>query len=314
MTSGSRRPDDPIELPTGAQLEIRGGGQAAVVTEVGAALRSWSVGGEEMLDGFAAAEAAPDFRGKVLAPWPNRLRDGRYAFAGAEHRTPLTEPERGCALHGLLAWTAWRVREHAAGRVVLASVIHPQTGYPFTLRLVADYRIGADGVAVTLAAQNAGAVPLPFGAGAHPYLRPGALAATRLRVPAAATVPVDAERLLPTGPPAPVEGGEHDFRRPRPIGESALNTCFTSLERDADGLARVTLDGPERAMTVWMDAGYEHAMVYTADDVADPARRRGGVAVEPMTCAPDAFNTGLGLRVLAPGECFEARWGLAPGA
>jgi aldose 1-epimerase len=302
------------EPPTGAQLEIRGGGQAAVVTEVGAALRSWTVGGEEMLDGFRADEAAPDFRGKVLAPWPNRLRDGRYEFGGAEQRTPITEPDRGSALHGLLAWRAWRVREHTEDRVALAAVIHPQPGYPFTLRVIADYRIDADGLAVTLAAHNDGSVPLPFGLGAHPYLRPGALDGTRLRMPARELVPADAERLLPTGPPVPVAGTQHDFRRPRPIGGLALNTCFTALERDADELARVRLAGPEREMTVWMDAGYGFAMAYTADDVADPARRRGGIAIEPMTCAPDAFNTGLGLRVLEPGESFEARWGLSPGA
>jgi aldose 1-epimerase len=30
-----------------------------------------------------------------------------------------------------------------------------------------------------------------------------------------------------------------------------------------------------------------------------------------MTCAPDAFNTGEGVRILEPGAAFSGRWGLS---
>ena len=66
----------------------------------------------------------------------------------------------------------------------------------------------------------------------------------------------------------------------------------------------------ERRLTVWMDASFRFVQMYTADDVPDPERRRGGVAIEPMTCAPDAFNSGDGLVVLEPGASFAGRCGL----
>jgi aldose 1-epimerase len=54
-------------------------------------------------------------------------------------------------------------------------------------------------------------------------------------------------------------------------------------------------------------------MLFTGDSLPDASRRRGGLGVEPMTCAPNAFASGDGLRVLEPGESFSAAWGIAPG-
>jgi aldose 1-epimerase len=154
----------------------------------------------------------------------------------------------------------------------------------------------------------------PFGAGFHPYLALGGTAdEARLEIPAAARIPVDAERLLPTGPPVAVDGTAHDFRRARPVGDAALDACFTELARDADGVARVRLWTPAgRRLTVWLDAGFRYVQAYTADAVGQPARRRRSIAIEPLTCAPDAFNTREGLLTLAPGASFIARWGLNP--
>jgi aldose 1-epimerase len=283
-----------------------------VVTEVGAGLRSWTVAGEELLDGFDLHAAPTDFQGKLLAPWPNRIRDGRYAFTGAEHQTPLSEPDRRAALHGLVMWAAWRAVRRSAEAVTLGHVIHPRPGYPFSVRLEVEYALDAAGLGMTLRAANLGDVDAPFGAGLHPYLRPGTATVDDavLTVPAEASVPVD-ERKLPTGPAIPVAGTALDFRRPRAVGGAALDCCFTGLTRDADGRARVRLDGGDRQIEVWLGPGFGHVQIYTADDVGDPARRRRSLAVEPMTCAPDAFNSGDGLQVLAPGASFTARCGLA---
>ena len=90
-----------------------------------------------------------------------------------------------------------------------------------------------------------------------------------------------------------------------------LDHCFTGLSRDEDGRARVRLEGAGgEVTTVWMDEAFDHIMVFTGDTLA-PDRRRRGLAVEPMTCAPDAFNSGDGLRVLPPGRELVARWGVS---
>jgi aldose 1-epimerase len=314
----STAPSDPgarpaAAPPTGAQIELRRDGQRAVVTEVGAGLRSWQVDGEELLDTFAAGAPADSYRGKVLAPWPNRIRDGRYAFGGTEHRTPLTEPARGAALHGLVLDAPFAVSDRTAGAVTLCHVLPPRPGYPFRLRLEVRYALGPDGLAATVRATNASPWPAPFGAGLHPYLRArgGRADDCLLEIPASTRVPVD-ERMLPTGPPALVAGTTHDYTRARPVGHTRLDACFGGLHRDGDGRARVRLAPPAGpAVTVWMDAAFRFVHVYTADAVDDPARARAGIAIEPVTCAPDAFNSGAGLEVLEPGATFTAACGLS---
>ena len=285
--------------PTGSQFLLESHGQRAVVTEVGATLRSWRADDREQLDTFPIDELGEDFRGKVLVPWPNRIRDGRYVFDGIEHRTPISEPERGGALHGLVLWAAWQPLRHSSDEVALGHVLHPQPGYPFTLELEVVYRLSARGLEVALHATNRSAAAAPFGAGFHPYL---ALDDAVLELPARTRVPVD-ERLLPTGRSIPVADTDYDFRRPRPVGRRALDTCFGDLERGPDGTARawLTTGAGERGVTMWMDESFRFLHVFTSAT---------GVALEPMTCAPDAFNSGDGLLALVPGGSFVGRWGI----
>ena len=99
------------------------------------------------------------------------------------------------------------------------------------------------------------------------------------------------ERGIPVGA-EPVDDTDCDFRRPRPIGDTKLDNAFTDLERDDDGLARVQLRDPHggRSLTLWVDESYPYLMLFTGDPLPDVARR--SLAVEPMTCPPDAFRSG----------------------
>jgi aldose 1-epimerase len=292
------------EPPTGAQFELRRGRQRLVVTEIGAGVRSWTVGGRELLASFSAGDYDAAFCGRVLVPWPNRVRDGRYELDGAEHRLEVTEPERGNALHGLVLQSRWRGVRTSARRVALSYALHPRAGYPFELALAVSYELASGGVVMTLHATNVGAERAPFGAGLHPYLTPGGTEVDDmvLDVPARTRVPVD-DRLLPSGAATPVDGTELDFRRARRLGALRVDACFGDLERSPAGVARVRLGTHAGAgqLTVWMDERFRFVQVFTAD---------AAIAVEPMTCAPDAFNTGDGLVVLEPGASFTGRCGL----
>jgi aldose 1-epimerase len=162
---GLELPYAPLEPPTGWQYVLERPGQRAVVTEVGAALRSWKVGGRELLDSFEVGSAGDTFRGKVLAPWPNRMREGRYLLDGAEHQLAISEPERGTALHGLVLWVNWRPLRRTPESVTLGYLLHPQPGYPFTLALEMSYALSDRGLEVELRASNVGAEPAPFRCG-----------------------------------------------------------------------------------------------------------------------------------------------------
>jgi aldose 1-epimerase len=270
----------------------------------------------ELLDGYGADEMCSGARGQSLIPWPNRLRDGRYEFAGESHQLPLSEPAKRNAIHGLVRWANWTIAERAEARVTMEYLLHPQAGYPFALHLTIAYELSEAGLSVTTTATNVGRSTCPYGAGQHPYLTLGTetINTLILRAPGAVWLRED-ERGIPTGP-EPVDGTEYDFRHARPIGEVELDTGYAELERDEDGLARVELRTPdgERALSLWLDENYPYLMLFTGDSLPEAERRRRGLGVEPMTCAPDAFESGKGLHRLAPGESFTSIWGIAPRA
>ena len=297
--------------PSGEQFELRHGGQHAVVTGVGATLRSYTVDGRPVLDGFGLDEMATAGSGQVLAPWPNRLADGRYSFEGRDGQAALDEPEKGNAVHGLVRWQPWTAGLRTDDAVELTCTVSAQPAYPWSVRLRIGYRLDGSGLVVSSEATNVGDAPAPFGLGFHPYLTAGTptVDTTRLRVPARRRLTTD-DRGLPTGD-EPVDGTPFDFTEPRPVGSTQLDTCFTDLVPGPDGRTTVELAGPDRAVGLWMEGDYRYVMVFTGDTRAPDARRRS-VAVEPMTCPPNALRSGTDLIRLAPGASWTGTWGITP--
>lgn len=308
----SARPID--QPPSGHQHLIGHGRQQLVVTEVGATLRSYTVDGVAVVDGFAADELATSGRGQVLAPWPNRLGDGRYSFGGRSGRAALDEPERRNAIHGLVRWLPWSVVSSAQNVVAMGCTLHPQPGYPWRLELTVEYRLGRDGLTVTAGARNCSDAVAPFGIGFHPYLTVGSapIDPARLLVPARRRLITD-ERCLPTGE-ALVASTEFDFMAGRAIGPTRLDTAYTDLVRSEDR-AVVELQDPtgERHVALWVDGSFRYLMVFTGDTLDPQTRRRTSVAVEPMTCPPDALRSGTDVVALDPGARWQGRWGIVPG-
>ena len=71
-----------VTFPSGEQWTLRRGRQEATVVEVGGGLRTYRVDGTDIVAGYADDEVCRAGRGQVLMPWPNRIRDGLYSFAG----------------------------------------------------------------------------------------------------------------------------------------------------------------------------------------------------------------------------------------
>jgi aldose 1-epimerase len=310
--------DDPTpdptdrEPPTGGQFELRRGGVHAVVTEVGATLRELRVGGLEVLRGFPPDGMPEASRGQVLIPFPNRVDRGRYAFHGRSLELPLDEPERTNAMHGLVRWLNWAPLSHTPSRLVMGLVLHARDGYPFVLSLRVAYTLTPTGLRVRQSVRNLGGEPAPYGAGFHPYLSVGTQVVDEcvLTLPARTYFLVNA-RLIPTGRAA-VAGTALDFVEPRPVGDTMMDTGFTDLLRDPDGFATVELAAPGGSprVSLLMDRAYQVVQLFTGDGLPGEERRRA-LAVEPYTCAPNAFNNGIGLHVLEPGACFSSVWEIA---
>jgi len=296
---------------TGFQYEIEAGPYRATVTQLGAGLRELFFHGEPVVNGYQADELPPAAAGQLLAPWPNRIDGGRYAFAGTEYQLALTEPAQGNAIHGLTRWTAWTEVRYDASSVLLRSAPHGMQGYPFCLEIDAEYRLdpGA-GLHVTVTARNRGGRAAPYGTGSHPYLtvRTPSVDECELTLPAESWLPADG-RGIPSGPAAAIEGTPYDFRKPRPIGDTRIDHALTGLTRDSEGRAVAHLAGASAGVSLWAGQGYLWLQVFTGDSLG-PDRRRKAVAIEPMTCPPNAFVSGEDLLVLEPGQDVTHTWGI----
>lgn len=297
--------------PSGAQLEISSGDQRCVVTEVGATIRCYRDSGHDVLHPYALDAMSDGGHGAPLIPWPNRIRDGRYRFDEVEHQLALTEPSKRNAIHGLLRWQPWQVGERGADRVVMQTRLHPVTGYPFMLDVAIEYALGAGGLTVTTTAQNSGEHACPYGSGQHPYLSAGdgLVDECTVQLRAGTRIRTDPERQVPVGT-EPVAGTPFDFRMPASLDGLAVDSAFTDLTRDGDGLAWVRLARPDGStVELWADGSYPIIQLYTADSLSTDRRRRG-LAAEPMTCPANAFQTGDRVRRLEPGQSTTSTWGV----
>ncbi len=305
---------------SGTQHALRSGDYDAVVASVGASLRTLTHQGRDLVVPFDADEVRMGYRGATLAPWPNRVVDGVYTFDGEERLLALTEPARGHALHGLAGWLSFEAIDKGPDHVTLAATIEPQTSYPWRIEVETTFALSADGVTQTVRARNVGTSAAPWGTGPHPYLvaGPSALDTWTLRLAASDVLQVD-ERLSPTELRAvDVDDPERfDFRAPRVIGAVEIDHAYTGLARDADGLTAVRVTDPSgTGVEMTWDAACPWVQIHTADKGIGKPGHRAGLAVEPMTCAPDAYNADkyafdTGLIRLEPGEVAEASWRIA---
>lgn len=303
---------------SGTQHLLRSGDYQAVVASVGASLRvlrhRGPAGERDLVVPFDADEVRPAYRGVSLAPWPNRIVDGRYRFGSVDYVLPLTEPDRGHALHGLVSWLDFDAVDKGADHVTLAAEIEAQAGYPWRLYVESAFRLTPEGLEQSVSATNMSDTVAPFGVSGHPYLvaGPGRVDDWTLELPADVVLGVTEDRLIPTSE-EPVDGsdpGRFDFREARRIGDARIDHAFTGLRRE-DGVARVRLTDASGSgvLMAWHEA-CPWVQIHTAD-VPGRATDRIGLAVEPMTCPPDAFNSENSLIYLDPGSRAGGSWTIA---
>lgn len=296
-------------MSTPVSWTLAAGGTSAHVSEIGGALQDLSVAGRPLVVAWGSDAVMPLHRGAVLAPWPNRVGDGTYRFAGADQQLALSEPERHNAIHGLGGKVAWRAESSGPGRLSLTARIVPQQGYPHRLDLVLDYAVDDAGLTWSLAATNAGDTPAPYGCSVHPYLHAGAGGVDdwTLEMPASRRLEVD-QRLLPTQL-VDVGGSVPDFRSARALRGLELDHAYTGLQpTDGDeAVARVRTASGSGVALRWSASALPWVQVHTADR-PEPENNRVGLALEPMSCPPDAFSTGTDVITLAPGATHRATW------
>lgn len=295
--------------PSGEEVRLSGGGYEAVVVAVGAGLRTLRRDGVDLVAGYPADQMSQAGRGQLLIPWPNRVRGGSYDFAGEQLQLPLTEVPKRNAIHGLTRWATWSQAERTPSTAEWRYRLAAQPGYPWSLELRVSYAVGDGGLEVAIEARNDGSQPAPYGHGAHPYLTVGRkVDDCELLLPAATYSPVD-DQGIPVGF-RPVDGTPYDFRELSVIGDLQLDHPYGDLPTTAEATTTVELHDPDtgRSVRLWADETHRWLQAFTGDGLGERARE--ALAVEPMTCPPDAFNSGVGLVVLQPGESHLGRFGI----
>jgi aldose 1-epimerase len=302
-----------VTTATGTPIVLERGAVRAELGTVAALLRSLTVDGVALVEHTPADTPPPFGNGIVLVPWPNRVRDGRWTLDGEPQQLDLTEVARGGALHGLLRFTDYAVRDQAPDAVTLGALIAPQHGWPFILDTWVRYALEPDGITVTHGVRNLSGRRAPWAVGTHPFLRVGEVPVEQLTLTApAATYFVVDERLNPTAE-EPVTA-DVDLRVPRIVGELDLDTAYGTLTHDAPADGRgdsawlETADGART--TLWQDLDWGYLQVFTTDEFPRDGVQGRAVAVEPMTAPPDALNSGQSLIWLDAGASWEGSWGL----
>jgi aldose 1-epimerase len=297
---------------TGEQFDLRletssGGTVDATITQVAAGIRRLSVSGIDIVPPYGADVQRPYGSGMILVPWPNRIRDGRWLLNGEEQQLALTEPKKHNASHGLLRFTPYSVAARTESTLRLEARVFPQSGYPFLLDTAVTYRLVNAGVEVTHSITNQSDAAAPVAIGAHPYVTIGDVEPEELTVTVNVATRFETdERSLPTGE-VPVEATPFDLRGGVRLGNLDIDAGFGDAEI-VDGVSEHTVSAPDgRSVTVWGDKNFRYWQVFTNEQYQGQSK---AVAIEPMTAPANAFNSGRDLTWLAPGETWEATWGI----
>jgi aldose 1-epimerase len=307
-----------MTVTSDTELVLTFGRQRAVISPWGASLRRYFIANEgtetDIVWGYSGRGQKKGGQGDVLIPFPGRVADGRYGFDGQIFQLERNDKEGPNAIHGFVRTLPWMVLrstpDHALFEIALTTEQYGSKGYPFSLQIQVAYVLNDHGLSCSFEVKNVGDRIAPVGVGFHPYFTFGSplIDDSEVKIPGAGYVEFN-ERLTPTGRIIPVTATEWDYRSNRPIGARRFNHCYVQLERDADGLATASLrhPGSGRTIDVTMDRSFSAIVVYTGDAIPGAARR--ALAIEPMTCATDAFNhPAWGLQQLPPGRSFSGRY------
>ncbi len=273
----------------------------ARIVEVGAGLASLTFDGRNIVVPHDVSAVAPAHLGKILAPWPNRLAKGAYTFAGRSYQLPISDLGSNSAIHGLLAWKEWHVVNAGIDELVLQTRVTPVYGYPFEIEAEVRYFLCPEkGLSVKISLYNRGDEDAPAGIGQHPYLCCADSAADdlKLTLPCNEVFTVD-ENLNPRQV-VPVSSLNLDYQNGRLISQTLIDHTFKCQSQES----LASIQSGDLKVSLLSNAKY--LQVYTADKLG-----RVGVAIEPMTCPPNAFNSGIDLAVLRPKEQLSLTFSLS---
>lgn len=222
-------------------------------------------------------------KGEFLIPFPNRIRSGEYEFNGKKYNLDINMSNEENAIHGIMFSKEFILDTDIAGNSITLrhSYDGSNQGYPFPCTVTYMFSLYPQIVSCDISVMNTGTQTLPLGVGWHPYFSLGAnVEELELKIPRATTIEVD-EKMIPTG-----EKSEfNDYEEFSIVGDTSFDTGF----KISDISAVTSIRNKETDVTIELeqtsgDQGFNYVQIFTP-----PSRKT--IAVEPMTCPANAFNS-----------------------
>lgn len=320
------------QLVSGRTIALESGPYRALIDRQGAAIQGlwWtpSEGAAEIPLTEPYGAESPFTCGQTLIPWPNRIADAQFLFQETPVSLEMSEPALRNAIHGLATAALWDVSEKAAdGSFVTLSFRSGPTlgnGWPWEFSVEVRYEVSAAGLTVAVSVINESRQEMPWGYGAHPYITAGGAALDTCTLEASVDEWwVTDDRNLPTGEHLPVGEGVPALRQPTSMEGVWFDTPFTVAKDtpvDVGWRELARLIGPaaeDQNISVVMDtdSGFTWLQIFTTGEktVMFPgkdAEEGRALAVEPMTCPPNAMVTGQDVIVLQPLAEWSGQWRL----
>jgi aldose 1-epimerase len=264
--------------------------------EKGATISDLRLKGQDIYDGynnFEDLDALTWAKGILLAPFPNRLKEGKYSFEGKEYQFPINDTKTSNALHGFISqleFSIEKVEANNTNATVICSTTYNGNYdyYPFPFLAEVKYSLDEkSGFSFCFSITNIGESNMPIGLGWHPYFSLSEnVDNTTISLPKLKKIEID-ENMLPNGKKTPF----NDFRYPTKLNEMVFDNCFL-LDLETE-FATVVLEGEKGRLFYRQKSKNPYLQIFTPP-------HRNSIALEPMTCNIDAFNNKEGLQILKP--------------
>lgn len=286
--------------------------QCSIYPDLGANLFSMQIRHRdkpmELINGYSdhsSFQKNDGFKSAKLIPFPNRIRGGKYSFEGKSYQLPINFPAQGHAIHGLIHDQTFQIinksEDAQSASITLEHHFKGHDAFPFSFRCVQGFSLTDQGLAIKTTVVNTGKTNMPFGDGWHPYFKLGdsGIDSLELEIPEVEEMQIDTQ-FIPTGETIQFA----KFRHFEKIDGHDFDTGFRILAKDKKHKTTLRNRSLGIELSVWQDFQYPYLQIYTP-----PGRQ--SIAIEPMTCATDAFNNKMGLHILKPNEQFDAEYGVS---
>lgn len=301
---------------TGQQYSIHFGDYSAVITELGAGLRSLRYQDNDILASYDENDLVPCSNGAVLVPFPNRVEDAEYTFEGRHYSMPIDEHARHNAIHGYGYRYYWQLKNLTESSVSLSWRVPALRAYPFDVEVTVSYTLDEQGLTMDVEACNHDSINAPWAFGIHPWLANGFNnrgdqiqidnGKCTLSIPCKTHVRVN-DRLIPTG--EEIATNNYDLSSGISLDGQAFDDAWCDVILDKDECSTAVFTRPDGIqVSLWADKTITAWQVCTGTGF-DASFRPAGVAVEPMTAYANAFRSGKDLITLTPGQSYRSKVG-----